>query len=733
MPALPEPNSACKCRDAARPAGYTRCVNGSPPTPTPSASAPADDAAASAPASVSQLSTSPSQLAPTVPDHTLLRCIGVGSYGEVWLARSALGTLRAVKLVRRAAFDDDRPFEREFAGLQKFEPLSRTHEGFVDLLQVGRNDAEGWFYYVMELADTAEPRGSDQCSVNSNQSPTPAAPATPGSPLNTDLLSTDYSPQTLRGPRSLDECLRIARTLAGALAELHRHGLVHRDIKPSNIIFVDGVPKLADVGLVATAKGVGQDRSFVGTEGFIPPEGPGTPQADLYSLGIVLYVLSTGKSHRDFPEPPADLATRPDPERQRWLEFSAIIHRACQASPRDRYPTAAALLADLEHLDAGKSVKRRHSLQRGWTWTWKMAAALALVALAFVLIRNERDRRAALTRLNASPFEKSGTTNVVAWEAVERASQMVSTFTAIGYSNAIQELERALVLDPNYSGAWVTLASSLNSAAYLGFIPSKPAMERVRLCCETAVILKPSNAAAHFFLGEAEAALSYDFAKAESIMRSAIALDPKFTALRNNFALYLTHYGRFDEAESLLDQVRRDDPKWGGSHSLRAKIHAAKRQFEPALNEIEKALRLLPDRPSFHLVHSEILWAMGRPDESARARLRYVEMNGYIALDRALDFPVLAQTLNTRGPAAFFTELIHRLEQARAAGRFVSQYDLATLHAQAGHKPQALDWLEQAVDEHRSLTLGAKYSVVFKDFQDEPRYHALLRQLKLEK
>ena len=64
------------------------------------------------------------------------------------------------------------------------------------------------------------------------------------------------------------------------------------------------------------------------------PEGPGTPAADLYSLGIVLYVLGTGQSHRDFPEPPADLASQPDRERERWLEFSAVIHRACQAAGR---------------------------------------------------------------------------------------------------------------------------------------------------------------------------------------------------------------------------------------------------------------------------------------------------------------------------------------------------------------------------------------------------------------
>ena len=91
---------------------------------------------------------------PIIPDHTLIERIGAGAYGEVWLAQNTLGTFRAVKIVRRASFDEDRPYEREFGGIQKFEPISRSHQGFVDLLQVGRNDAESYFYHVMELADT---------------------------------------------------------------------------------------------------------------------------------------------------------------------------------------------------------------------------------------------------------------------------------------------------------------------------------------------------------------------------------------------------------------------------------------------------------------------------------------------------------------------------------------------------------------------------------------------------
>src|SRR5882672_4232248 len=89
----------------------------------------------------------------SIPDHQLLQCIGRGSYGEVWLARNPMGTYRAIKIVFRRAFENERPFQRELSGIRKFEPISRSHEGFIDVLHVGINEAEGYFYYVMELGD----------------------------------------------------------------------------------------------------------------------------------------------------------------------------------------------------------------------------------------------------------------------------------------------------------------------------------------------------------------------------------------------------------------------------------------------------------------------------------------------------------------------------------------------------------------------------------------------------
>ena len=86
---------------------------------------------------------------PLRPDHDLLRCIGKGSYGEVWLAKNIVGSFRAVKIIHRARFTEERPFEREFEGMQRFEPVARTHPGLVAVLHLGRDSAGSYFYYIM--------------------------------------------------------------------------------------------------------------------------------------------------------------------------------------------------------------------------------------------------------------------------------------------------------------------------------------------------------------------------------------------------------------------------------------------------------------------------------------------------------------------------------------------------------------------------------------------------------
>ena len=274
---------------------------------------------------------------PIIPDHEVLRKIGGGAYGEVWLARGVTGAMRAVKVVWREDFEDERTFEREFEGILRFEPISRDHPGLVDVLHVGRSpDRHSFYYYVMELGD-------DMLH-------------------GTEIHPVEYEARTLRADSKdtkakqfpIDQCLEVGLRLAEALGHLHEKGLAHRDVKPSNVIFVGGKAKLADIGLVA-ARG---QRTFVGTEGFVPPEGPGSAQADVYSLGKVLYEIATGKDRLDFPELPDELPQGAD--RKKWLALNRVICDVCEPHLSKRTIKTAGELADaLRRIQRGKRRRSR--------------------------------------------------------------------------------------------------------------------------------------------------------------------------------------------------------------------------------------------------------------------------------------------------------------------------------------------------------------------------------------
>jgi serine/threonine protein kinase/WD40 repeat protein len=321
-----------------------------------------------------------------IPDHELLRLIGRGAYGEVWLARNVMGVMRSVKVVRRASFESLRPFEREFSAVRRYEPVSRKTSGLVNVLHAGRAADGSHFHYVMELADCATP-GVDAASE-------PDA----------------YVPCTLRlvigrmGRMPVGDCLEIAVSLANGMADLHRVGLVHRDVKPSNIIFVDGRAKLADIGLVGDSS---ESRSYVGTEGYVPPEGPGQPGADLYALGRVLYEMATGYEASRFPALPPEWAAQQD---HSAFEFYEVVLRCCEPHISRRYRTTEELLADLALLHSGQSVRQVRQMKGRISLLKKVAAiAIALGSLAFILAwwqgREAEAQRKLVTRAEKAEAE----------------------------------------------------------------------------------------------------------------------------------------------------------------------------------------------------------------------------------------------------------------------------------------------------------------------------------------
>jgi serine/threonine protein kinase len=226
--------------------------------------------------------------------------------------------------------DDTDPYEREFNGIKKYKPLSDQHPGLLRVDFVSQKKEAGYFFYVMELGDSLDPDWERKPSTYKPR----------------DLLSERRRAHDQKLP--VRECLRIGLALADALVFLHQRGLTHRDIKPQNIIFVNGRPKLADMGLIADIRPLDQKHTYVGTPGYMPPppEQPGTPQADIYALGMLLYVLSTGCNPSFFPEFSTTLANSTSVAD--FFLLNPIILKACQPDSSQRYSSATELHRALE-------------------------------------------------------------------------------------------------------------------------------------------------------------------------------------------------------------------------------------------------------------------------------------------------------------------------------------------------------------------------------------------------
>ncbi len=479
---------------------------------------------------------------PLIPDHKLLRPVGRGSYGEVWLARTALGAYRAVKVVHQKSFESERPYEREFSGIKRFEPISRSHEGFVDILQVGRNQAQGYFYYVMELADDANAGVAADTSAPTDRKPTAREDQDHG------LASASrYAPKTLRseinrqGRLPMEQCLQLALSLTSALGQLHKQGLVHRDIKPSNIIFVSGQPKLADIGLVAT---VTEARSFVGTMGFIPPEGPGTPQADLYSLGKLLYEMSTGKDRNEFPELPTNAREMPD--RDQFMEFNEVLLKACHGQPEKRYPSAEEMHADLALLQSGKSVRRLRAMESRLAWVTRLGVtALVVTGIALGAFWYQKVQAQRAADISEKEFKLR--------QQAEAERQRAVAAETLAKTEASKSQQVARILQEMLEGVRPSVALGRDTALFRDLLVRTESRLTNELQSQSEVVaeLLTSLGRAYHELG--------DNAKAESMLRQALTLrrklfsadDPKVGQTLQGLAVVLCWKGELEEAERL--------------------------------------------------------------------------------------------------------------------------------------------------------------------------------------
>src|SRR5580700_6428055 len=204
-------------------------------------------------------------------------------------------------------------------------------------------------------------------------------------------------------PLPISDAVQIASQVCGALAYMHEHKIVHRDLKPQNIMICnDGSLRIMDFGI---AKSTEMRRitfagfsPAMGTPDYMAPEQVqgkrGDERTDIYSLGAMLYEMATGRVPFEGPNPfivmNSRIAGDPIAPRKRNPEISPeleeIILHAMEREPTRRYPTAAAMKAELDDPESVKVSGRHERLQSPKVWKTRWQGIRLIVISAVVPI-----------------------------------------------------------------------------------------------------------------------------------------------------------------------------------------------------------------------------------------------------------------------------------------------------------------------------------------------------------
>ena len=288
-----------------------------------------------------------------IAHYEMIRLLGSGRFGDVWLARDTrLERQVAIKIPRKGELSQEeaRRFEREAQAASQLE-----HPNIVQVYEVGRE--QGLFYLVCEYIA--------------------------GRTLSDWLEVEHLSPR---------EAAELCAKIAEALHVAHQQGIVHRDIKPSNILLDDnGEPHIADFGLArrdATDVTVTLEGQVFGTPAYMSPEqarGEGLradPRSDIYSIGAMLYHLLTGTlPFQGSIRMTVRQVLQEDPRRPRSLndhiprDLETICLKAMEKEPSWRYHSAHELAQDLRRFlhDQPVVARPKSRLQRVWLWARRPA------------------------------------------------------------------------------------------------------------------------------------------------------------------------------------------------------------------------------------------------------------------------------------------------------------------------------------------------------------------------
>jgi len=295
--------------------------------------------------------------------------------------------------------------------------------------------------------------------------------------------------------------------------------------------------------------------------------------------------------------------------------------------------------------------------------------------------------------------------------------------TAEGLRQAIERLERAVELDPQFAIAHSELADCYALLNWFVEPPPEGAWEKARQAATRAVDADPTLAEAHASLGFVRLHFDRDWPDAERELRTAILLKPSNQVAHRWYAYSLSAMGRHDEAYSEIEKARQISPQSPVIATAVANVLFLGGKFDEAITQCRKALELDSGSVAAHTI---LRWAFERKGMHAEA-LAAFEQERSFAGDTPTTHAKRAHVLAAIGKVDEAKAIVEELVTKRNEN-WVTAYEIAIIYCLLGERDQAFRWLAQAEREHAVGFTFVRVDPHLTNLRSDSRFTELMRE-----
>lgn len=312
--------------------------------------------------------------------------------------------------------------------------------------------------------------------------------------------------------------------------------------------------------------------------------------------------------------------------------------------------------------------------------------------------------------------------NPQAYEAYLQGLYFSNKRSAEDFTRAINYFQQAISIDPSYAAAYSGLSNALLGEMFTG-TPYGNVRERATFAAMKSIELDPNLPESHDTLGGIHEFYEWDWSAAEHEYRRAIELNSNFAAAHQDYAIFLSLQGRFDQAMAEAQRAQDLDPLSPFIRTTFCWDLSFAHRFEQAAKKCREALELDADFNHAHGNLAKIYASLKDGDQAFQEYFKTAVLSGKSPSQLAQ----LQRSFRREGlPGVWRTKLLWLQAQDS------DPYEIAALHAWLGDKEQAFTWLQKAYDRHSPHMEEANQDAAFDNVRSDQRYSALLHRLKLQ-